>query len=216
MIPIPPTSLRQPAAYANPAIRGKLRHWKERLARQYRVMERAFGNDAQLRPIVEDMTKRGSPHGRRRAFDKIVRALGPGVMLEGLRLDGDYPLALWSILKPRESVAVDAPVESGLAQHCVTVNYVLAGRLPHVLFGISEGIWSLEVPDHALGRAIERSGLLPDALIAEAHPISCDCGRTPSFRPGASTSSAGFWSRPAPAGSSASFASGPMSRVAMP
>jgi hypothetical protein len=165
---IPPTSLRQPATYANPAIRGQLRHWKEKLARQYRVLERAFGNGV-LRPLVEDMTKRGSPQGRRRAFEKIVRALGPGVILEGLRLDGDYPLALWSVLKPRESVTVDAPVESGLMQDCVTVNYVLAGRLPRVLFGTSEGIWDLEVPDHALGRAIERSGLLPDVLIAEAH-----------------------------------------------
>ena len=188
MIPI--TSLRQPAAYANPAIRDKLRQWKEGLARQYRAVDRAFGGEAQARllPVITDMIRRSSPRGRRRAFRYIVRALGSGLTLEGLRLDGDYPLAVWSVLKPRQSIIVNAPVESGLAQDCVTVNYVLAGALPRVTgnrvsagapprvssggrgFGaIREGMWSLEVPDHALGRAIERSGLLPDALIAEAH-----------------------------------------------
>jgi hypothetical protein len=35
-----------------------------------------------------------------RAFDKLSRALGPGTTLEGLRLDGKRPMAIWSILKP--------------------------------------------------------------------------------------------------------------------
>jgi hypothetical protein len=84
-------------------------------------------------------------------------------MLEGLRLEGKHPLAVWSILKPREAFAVGALPESGKAQDCVTVNYVLAGAV------LGEGLWSLEVPDHALGRCIERSGLLPGAIISEAH-----------------------------------------------
>jgi hypothetical protein len=112
------------------------------------------------------------------ALDKLARAFGPGVTLEGLRLDGDYPMAVWSILRPRESVTAGATAESGLAQNCVTVNCLLAGRLPSwagpgipgpTISGLAEGLWSLEVPDHALGRAIERSGRLPDAIIAEAH-----------------------------------------------
>jgi hypothetical protein len=125
--------------------------------------------------MIEDMVKRGSATGRRRAFDKIAAAVGPGPILEGLRLDGEHPLAVWSILKPRDAVTVDAAPESGLAQDCVTVNYMLAGMLPSTappggrMVGLCEGLWTLEVPDHALGRAIERSGLLPDALIAEAH-----------------------------------------------
>jgi len=167
---VPDTSLRQPTVYADAAIRGKLRHWKEKLARQYRAIDRVVGNSARLSPVVEDMVKRGSLRGRHRAFEKIAQELGAGVVLEGLRLEGDYPVAVWSALKPRESLTVEALVESGLAQNCVTVNYVLAGvEPPGDRFGIMDGLWTLELPDHALGRAIERSGLLPGALIAEAH-----------------------------------------------
>jgi hypothetical protein len=36
--------------------------------------------------------------------------------------------------------------------------------------GAGEGLWTLEVPDHALGRAVERSGALhPGVIIREAH-----------------------------------------------
>jgi hypothetical protein len=171
---------QQPATYANAEIRGRLRLWKEQLARQYRTFDSAYrdkdGLKARLHPIVADFVNRSSPQGRRRAFVKLARAFGPAVTLEGLRLDGAYPMAVWSILKPRESVTAGAPAESGLAQDCVTVNCLLAGRLPNVDGpGIpgpatADGLWSLEIPDHALGRAIERSGgRLPDAIIAEAH-----------------------------------------------
>jgi hypothetical protein len=159
---------QQPAAYADAETRGKLRLWKQALTRRYRTFDRAYQNHALLRPLIARMVKRGSA-GRRRAFGRIVKALGPGVTLEGVRLDGKYPLAVWSILRPRTSVTVDAPVETGLMQDCVAVNYVLAGVLPPGMVGTAEGLWSLEIPDHALGRAIHRSGLLPDAIIAEAH-----------------------------------------------
>src|SRR5262245_55693470 len=38
----------------NAAVRGKLRQWKEKLARQYRVFERAYQDKARLSP-VEDL-----------------------------------------------------------------------------------------------------------------------------------------------------------------
>jgi hypothetical protein len=164
-------------AYSEAAARGRLREWKKQLARDYKVFDRAYSARSALRPLFDDLVNRGSHKGRRRAFAKIAPALGSGPVLEGLRLDGDAPLALWSILKPRDSVTVGAPPETGLAQGCVTVNYVLAGVLPQwegdqvtgVMAGITEGLWTLEVPDHALGRAMTRSGFLPDAIIREAH-----------------------------------------------
>jgi hypothetical protein len=101
-----------------------------------------------------------------------VRGFGQGVTLEGLRLDGGAPLAVWSILKPRDSVREDdggTPV----GQPCVCVDYLLAGVVPDVLggVGLAEGLWTLELPDHALGRVLER---LPtpvplEAVVAEAH-----------------------------------------------
>jgi len=160
---------QQPAAYSNAAVRGQLRQWKEKLAQQYRQFDRAY-SDGRTQSFVQDFVKRSSREGRRRAVGRLARAFGPGVTLEGRRLDGNYPMAVWSILRPRESVTAGAPAESGLAQDCVTVNFLLAGRLPSPTeAGLADGLWSLEIPDHALGRAIERSGGLPDAIIAEAH-----------------------------------------------
>jgi hypothetical protein len=87
-----------------------------------------------------------------------------------VRYDRQHSYAVWSILKPREPVTVDAADESGLNQFCVTVNYVVAGRSPKDGVGCAEGTWTLEIPDHALGRAVERSGLLhPEAIIRDAH-----------------------------------------------
>lgn len=73
---------------------------------------------------------------------------------------------------------MDAPIDTGLMQDCVSLNYILAGILPpskadadpdQLMIGVAEGSWTLEVPDHAIGRCIHRTGLLPDAIIREAH-----------------------------------------------
>ena len=194
---VPPTQLAQPATYAIAEVRGKLRAWKNHLAQQYRIFARAY-TAGRCRPLINDFVKRSSVKGRRCAFDKLCKLFGPAPMLEGLRINGDCPLAVWSLFKPRDSVAVDASVKTGLCQDCVTVNYLLAGVMPvwsyelqcsadeglwarsghshsydeqgDEVYGAAEGLWTMEVPDHALGRAIERSGnLLPDAIIREAH-----------------------------------------------
>ena len=55
------------------------------------------------------------------------------------------------------------------AQDCVTVNYIFVGCLGGMAIK-AEGGWTLEVPDHALGRAVERSRLLqPETIIRDAH-----------------------------------------------
>jgi hypothetical protein len=87
---------------------------------------------------------------------------------------------VWSILKPRDAVFCEAPPDitpnkrEALFQDCVTVNYIVAGNIPGfdrpATIGIAEGLWTLEVPDHALGRAVERSRFLhPGTIIREAH-----------------------------------------------
>lgn len=158
---------QQPATYANAAIRGQMRQWKGELADDYCTFDRAC-RSAGLKSAAIDFAQRNSEKGRRRAFEKIRKAFGPGATLEGLRIEGKHPLAIWSILKPRHAVIMDAAPESGLMQDCVTVNYAAVGTLPDCI-GHAEGLWTLEVSDHALGRAIERSGTLPTAIIREAH-----------------------------------------------
>jgi hypothetical protein len=161
-----PTTVTK-VTYRDAQTRGRMRLWKRALARDYQTFDRAYRSPIVL-AMVADFAKRSSAKGRRRAFDKIHRSYGPGVTLEGLRLDGNHPLAVWSILKPRDAVTVDAPIESGKAQNCVTVNYVVAGMLGNPRADCGEGLWTLEVPDHAIGRAIS-AGMQPSAIITEAH-----------------------------------------------
>jgi hypothetical protein len=158
-------------------VRGQLRQWKEKLAQQYRQFDRAYC-DHRTRSFAEDFVNRSSRQGRRRALGKLKRAFGPGVTLEGLRLDGNYPMAVWSLLSSRESVTAGAPMESGLAQDCVTVNCVLAGRLPSPTeAGLAEGLWSLEIPDHALGRRSSAAAACRTRSSPRRITTCCVCAR---------------------------------------
>jgi hypothetical protein len=163
------TSIRQSVSYSDAETRGRLRQWKKKLAQNYGIFDSAFKElqGGKLSPLVHDMVK-CSRSGRKQAFEKINKALGPGVSLEEVNLGrGSRSLAIWSILKSRNSVAISESERESLSQDCVTVNYVLVGTNAVL---VSEGLWTLEVPDHALGRAVERSRFLhPGTLIREAH-----------------------------------------------
>jgi hypothetical protein len=147
--------------------RGRLRRWKFWLSRDYAIVDAILAGEA-LRKDVEAFCWRGSHTGRQRAFARIRQALAAhGAVLEGARLEGKAPLAVWSMLKPRLSVAV-MPASPSEAQGCVAVNYLLLGVLPDER-GAADGLWTLEVPDHALGRLLQRSSADPTGCILAAH-----------------------------------------------
>jgi hypothetical protein len=65
------------------------------------------------------------------------------------------------------SVAVE-PDDPSDGRACVTANYLYVGVLdgvPHQ----AEGLWTLEIPDHALGRLLHRSPADPMASVMAAH-----------------------------------------------
>jgi len=145
--------------YGNAEVRGQLRLWKQKLARDYAAFEsafRRFDKGGDLRALLFDMVRCGRV-GRQRAFEKITRTLGPGAKLETKHLDDKPALAVWSIFCPRSPVWCATPditpdaAQMGLSQNCVTVNCIVAGAMPWGV-GIEEGLWTLGVPDHALGR----------------------------------------------------------------
>src|SRR5262249_7856013 len=171
------TTIVSQVNYGNAEVRGQLRAWKQKLARDYAVFESAFrrlGKGGDLGALLFDMVRCGRV-GRQRAFEKISRALGPGAKLETKHLDDKPALVVWSIFCPRgpiwcatPNIAPDA-AQMGLSQNCVVVDHVVAGGLPTGI-GAATGSWTLAVPDHALGRAVERSGMLhPGTIIREAH-----------------------------------------------
>jgi hypothetical protein len=136
--------------------RGRLRQFKMELAKRYGRLERLIDAPTGLVDDANDIAMRSSVMGRQRAFDRVRRALAvTGAALEGVRLDGGDPIAIWSILRPRIAVAVD-PDDPAKAQDCITVNYILAGRLPDDVHRLGEGLWTLELPDHAAGRLMQR------------------------------------------------------------
>jgi hypothetical protein len=66
-------------------------------------------------------------------------------------------MALWAALRPRHAVTIN-PQTEGQKQDCVAVNYVLVGALRGPGNGgiVTDGLWSVEVSDHALLRALQR------------------------------------------------------------
>jgi hypothetical protein len=161
------------ATYSDSEVRGRMREWKKELVRKCNIFEKVYENREEvLLPVIAAFARKGSMKGKDRAFRHLRKLLGPGAILEGVRYFPE-PLAVFSILKPRDSIIIDAPVETGPMQDCVAVNYILAGHLPSEnhwkKIGVSEGFWTLEVPDHAIGRAIHRTRELPDKLIRECH-----------------------------------------------
>jgi hypothetical protein len=147
--------------------RGKLRAWKAAAAKRWTALQRAL-DEPELQRAAADMTMKTGT-GRQRAFAKIQKRIGGYCHFEGARLDGSWPLAIWASLEPRGSVALE-PGEPSLAQDCVTVDYIVAGNLPHGP-ALADGMWSLEIPDHALGRLLQRQRAadLGTVLLAAHH-----------------------------------------------
>jgi hypothetical protein len=68
---LPTTPAQQPARYPDAEVRGRLRVWKEQLARHYQQFDRAYRNRRTLHPTIDDMVKHNSLIGLRRAFAKL-------------------------------------------------------------------------------------------------------------------------------------------------
>jgi hypothetical protein len=141
--------------------RGKVRTWKAAASRRFNQFDRvAF--DFQTEAIGGMLLKK-SGVGRARAFAKLHKRLaGAGAVLDRVKLDQTVPLAVWGTLKPREAVTVEvAPdsVDPGAFQNCVVIEYLVMGQMlrgGRTGIGMHAGLWTLEVPDHALHRLVQR------------------------------------------------------------
>jgi hypothetical protein len=161
-------------SYEHKETQGELCLWKRALQARYRRFERAFDSPTTESATYDFYVKKAV--GRRRAFDKFATPFrAAGAVLEGVRMDGREPLAIWSILCPRSSSVVEAPEdatpaqEASLMQNCVRVNYAVVGVVGDAL-ARAEGGWTLEVTDHTLGRLLDRApGVSAEAAIMEAH-----------------------------------------------
>jgi hypothetical protein len=134
--------------------RGRRRLYKAKLSERYRRLDRAFHAPA-ISTDANAFSIRRNVIGRNRAFTRLATAFGgAGAVLEGVRLTGRHPMAVWAVLKPRDSMITNADDDPSLSQDCVMVNYLVAGAIPpHASVGhaaLWEGAWTLEIQDHAL------------------------------------------------------------------
>jgi hypothetical protein len=135
--------------------RGRLRRWKCELEKKSARLDRFISESTRA---AGDFGRCGAV-GRERAFRKIDRGLtaaGAGLNKAWL---GKDPFAIWSTLRPRIPVLAETE-DPGEQQPCVAVEYIALSRA-----GIGQGLWTIELPDHALGRFLQRA---PDANLDAA------------------------------------------------
>jgi hypothetical protein len=153
------------------AERGKLRRWKHAAASRYQLLRDQLLRDPGMKRQVDEFAMRGSAKGRQRAFRRINGLVSRFGVLQDVQLSGPAPLALWAALRPRGHV-LSCPKTEGEKQDCVTANYVLAGAIDGPGRGGRgiTGLWSVEVPDHALLRVLQRNpGADLTAVLLDAH-----------------------------------------------
>ena len=108
-----------------------------------------------------------SGKGRGRAWLGLQRVFRDVASLERVDLDGRDPMALWAVLHPREAALVyrpDRPLTPGERQPSIGMDLFNSGD------GASTGLWSAEVPLHALGRVMQRDRRAdPDKILLDLH-----------------------------------------------
>lgn len=138
--------------------RGVVRRLRQELSRDYEHVARVLPTPEMQRDVRLYSCKSGL--GR----DRVVRRMtgrfgGPAAVMPSC--------VVWLLLRPRDAV-IATPRDPGQVQDAVVTEYLVVGERAR---GWCEtGLWSLEVPDHALHRAAERHrGIDLRAALIEAH-----------------------------------------------
>jgi hypothetical protein len=133
--------------------RGKLRLWKAGASAGCAQLDRAI-KSGRIAQFGFDLAKRRFEVERRRMVRAARNLLGPAAHLEGASLKGRSPHLLFTVLRPRDSGLIDR-VDPSDDQLVVAVEYLVVGTSPRSS-GWSSGLWTMEVPDHALHRVYQR------------------------------------------------------------
>ena len=133
----------------------QVRAFKKTIAPAAEKIWRAVIDERLQRLITDYAFKKNT--GRDRALARLQKHLAPVTLCPG-----DGGVVTWSWLEPSNSVLIsDNP---SLTQDCIVVNFGIGGRQSTQQAGLHV-VLSLEVPDHALGRLLQRS---PNTDIAAA------------------------------------------------
>lgn len=133
--------------------RGQLRVYLKKLEVDHAAFMKAC--EVVVRPTFRDFLRK-KEKGRARVFKRINEAITRhGARLMHKRLTGNRPVALWAVLEPRTTLWVK-PEHPRDEQDCVCLNFFYIGWIGDR--GVAtEGLWTVEVTKHALGRYLQRS-----------------------------------------------------------
>jgi hypothetical protein len=142
------------------ATRGILRRFRQRLAEREACLERAVHSSG-FTADTTDFVFKGTT-GRERALKRLRQRLEPcGAVFQGSGRTGPYPWVLFLTFEAGGPAAKETPTSRRLApgehQDCVVACYLAIYRDAVDSRVIASGLWSIIIPDHALGRAIQRS-----------------------------------------------------------
>src|ERR1700688_512525 len=124
-----------------------VRRFKREVAGGAASVERALSAPAHLNRIASDFVRKGRV-GRARALERLRRTFAPATV----HADGNTLVVTW--IEPQGPV-LDSPFPSE-RQECVIVwlaGLPIKDRRENDVFVV----WTIEVPDHALGRIVQRS-----------------------------------------------------------
>jgi hypothetical protein len=133
-----------------------------------------------LDPDVEAMVRRGSERGRQRAAARLRRSLPavfewrwiPGQVITGTGIPTNTYITgtgclLGAYLDAARDPIIQDPSDVGQTQRSIVVAYLVLGTARQLS---ATGLWTLEVPDHALRRALERDrGADAAVKVRESH-----------------------------------------------
>jgi hypothetical protein len=149
--------------------RGKLRAWRRAASERYQRLDATVGTKEFANIGEAFATKKGV--GRDRAWTRLKNKLGAhGARLQWCHQGDKIHYAIWAVLRPGQSLTLpEDHVRPDLTQDSVCVEYLLIGG-DKKRAKLGRGLWSLEVPDHALHRLAQRDRKADiGEVILEAH-----------------------------------------------
>jgi hypothetical protein len=133
--------------------KGKLRLWKAAASAGCAQIDRAISS-GRLAQLGDGLARRRLEAERKRMVRAAGNLLGPAAHLEAASLKGKAPHLLYTVLRPRDSGLIDR-VDPSDDQLVVAVEYLVVGVSARS-DGWAKGLWTMEIPDHALHRIYQR------------------------------------------------------------
>lgn len=158
--------------YSDAAARGQIRVWKTELAKRYRLAEKLLGGTEIAKITAGLLHKKGK--GGDRALRNLKEFMAPSgaVWYHHTQIQHKLLVAIWAILHPGDACLHTDDPRTGLAQNCVTVDFIsLVADLEHAkpVFRTLTGIWTMSINDHCLGRMVQRTKVPLELVIYHAH-----------------------------------------------